>query len=272
MSTMELGVIVGIAERVEESFEKVASFGIPTCQVTCTAEFMVDTLKPEAVRRAAENSGVEISSFFLLFQGQKFNLTEGPSTMGFVAEQYREKRLELAKTFSDMVADMGVNSITSHVGFIPDGPHDPVYTGFLPLMREYAAYCRSNGQVFCFETGQELPSTLKRTILDIGLDNVGVNLDPANLILYGMAHPLDAVEIFGEYVKGLHAKDGLWPNRDESLGVEVALGEGRVNFPLLLPRLKEKGFTGPVTIEREIRGEQQEKDIRTAMELLGPYL
>ncbi|HOL66660.1 MAG TPA: sugar phosphate isomerase/epimerase, partial [bacterium] len=127
-------------------------------------------------------------------------------------------------------------------------------------------------QMFCFETGQELPSTLKRTILDLGRENVGINLDPANLILYGKANPLDAVEIFGEYVRGMHAKDGLWPNRDESLGKETPLGQGMVRFDLLLPRLKKKGFKGPVTIEREISGPQQIADIRRAIELLSPYL
>jgi len=126
--------------------------------------------------------------------------------------------------------------------------------------------------MFCFETGQELPSTLKRTILDLKMDNLGINLDPANLVLYGMANPLDAAEIFGEYVKGLHAKDGLWPNRDEYLGKETALGEGRVRFELLIPRLKKKGFRGPVTIEREISGDRQIEDIKKAMCLLEPYL
>ena len=83
---------------------------------------------------------------------------------------------------------------------------------------------------------------------------------------------LDAVEIFGEYVKGMHAKDALWPNRDERLGIEVPIGEGKVNFPLLLSKLKEKGFKGPITIEREITGEQQKTDILKAKDFLEQYL
>jgi len=135
-------------------------------------------------------------------------------------------------------------------------------------MREFCEYCRRNGQIFCFETGQELPSVLKRTIEDVGTGNLGINLDPANLLLYGMAHPLDAVEIFGEYVRGMHAKDGLWPDRNKPLGKEVPLGEGEVYFDLLIPKLKEKGFRGPITIEREITGERQIKDILRAKEIL----
>ena len=108
-------------------------------------------------------------------------------------------------------------------------------------MKKFVEYCKRNGQIFCFETGQELPSTLKRMIIDIG-DNAYVNLNPANLILYGMAHPLDAVEILGGYLWGMHLKDAVWPNRDESLGIEVPVGKGEVDFPLLISRLKEKGF------------------------------
>jgi L-ribulose-5-phosphate 3-epimerase len=272
MAKMELGLIVGVSDAPLESFERVLDVGIPTCQLSCSAERVVDSIDPRVMREAADQTGIQISSFFLVFEGQAYNLKDGPETMGLVAPGYRERRLKLAKRFSDIVREMEVDSVTSHIGFIPDDPQDRVYRGFLPVMKELAEYCRDNGQTFAFETGQELPSTLKRTILDLGTDNLAVNLDPANLILYGMANPLDAVEILGEYVKGMHAKDGLWPNRDEYLGLETPLGEGRVNFNLLMPRLKEKGFRGPVTIEREIHGPQQKVDILRAKELLDPLL
>lgn len=268
---MKLGTIVLITENIRGSFKKVAELGLQTCQVSCTAEFMIDKLKPKEIRNASKEFGIEISSFFLVFEGQIYNRVEGISTVGFIPEKFRMKRFELAKRFSDMVSEIGTKSITSHVGYIPNDPKSPLYLEFVPVMKKFVEYCKRNGQIFCFETGQELPSTLKRTIIDIG-DNAYVNLDPANLILYGMAHPLDAVEIFGEYVKGLHAKDALWPNRDEGLGIEVPIGKGEVNFPLLLSKLKEKGFIGPVTIEREISGEEQKKDILEAKKFLEPYL
>jgi len=265
--------MVAITEgtNLKESFKEVTELGFQTCQVSCTAEFMIDKLKPKEIRNASKEFAIEISSFFLVFKGQVYNrLEEGVSTVGFLPEEYRKKRLELAKKFSDMVREIGVKSITSHVGAIPNDPKNSLYLGFIPVMKKFVEYCKKNGQIFCFETGQELPSTLKRTIIDIG-DNVYVNLDPANLILYGMAHPLDAVEILGEYVRGVHAKDALWPNRDEGLGIEVPVGKGEVDFPLLFSRLKEKGFKGPVTIEREISGEQQKKDILEAKKFLEPY-
>ena len=269
---LEFGLIVNISEDIAESFRKIKELNINTCQVSCTAEFMIDSLKPKEIKKAAKDFGIEMSAFFLLFENQIFNRNDGPSTMGFIPEEYRKKRLDLANKFSDMVYDMGVRSIISHVGFIPNDPKNRLYADFLPVMKKFIEHCKKNGQTFCFETGQELPSTLKRTIKDIGLKNVGINLDPANLILYGMAHPLDAVEIFGEYVIGFHAKDGLWPNRDEGLGLEVPVGEGMVNFPILIPKLKQKGFKGPITIEREITGEQQKIDILKAKEFLEPFL
>lgn len=271
---MKLGTMVLIIEdtNLKESFKEVAELGLQTCQISCTAEFMIDKLKPKEIRRASKEFGIEITSFFLVFKGQVYNrLEKGASTVGFIPEEFREKRLKLAKNFSDIICEIGVKSITSHVGAVPNDPKSPLYLEFVPAMKKFVEYCQRNGQIFCFETGQELPSTLKRLIIDIG-DNAYVNLDPANLILYGMAHPLDAVEIFGEYVRGMHAKDALWPNRDEGLGIEVPVGKGEVDFPLLISRLKEKGFMGPVTIEREISGEQQKKDILETKKFLEPYL
>jgi L-ribulose-5-phosphate 3-epimerase len=272
MARMKLGLIVGLSENVEEGFKKVADVGVPTCQLSCVAESLVGHPDPAEVRQVADQIGVEISSVFLLFAGQRFDRFTGPPTMGLVPEALRAERLALSKDFSDHVAAMGVSSITCHMGFIPDDPGDPEYPGFIDATKELIAHCAKNGQDFCFETGQELPSTLKRTLRDVDMPNAAVNLDPGNLILYGMAHPLDAVEIFGEDVRGFHAKDGRWPNRDEALGIEVRLGDGEVNFPLVLTELKKKGFRGPITIEREISGPQQRVDILYAKEFLEPYL
>ncbi|NCO37872.1 MAG: xylose isomerase [Armatimonadetes bacterium CG_4_10_14_3_um_filter_66_18] len=272
MAKIQLGTIVGVSDDPRQGFERCCELGVPTCQLVCTAERLLGKFKPEQIRAAADATGIEISSFFILFEGQVWDRFRGFPTMGMVAPDYREQRVPLFKQFADMVNDIGLKSLTSHIGFIPDDPHDPVYVGFIEVMKDIANHLAANGQSLCFETGQELPSTLKRTILDVGTGNLFVNLDPANLILYGKAYPLDAVEIFGEYVRGMHAKDGIWPNRDDGLGEEKPLGEGEANLPVLLPLLKSKGFRGPITIEREIHGPQQTDDIRKAMAFLEPYL
>ena len=127
---------------------------------------------------------------------------------------------------------------------------------------------KKNDQYFLFETGQETPVTLLRAINDIGTGNLGINLDTGNLILYGKANPLDALDVFGKYVMDLHVKDGHYPTDGWKLGREVAVGEGKADFPRIIARLKELGYDGALTIEREISGDQQIQDILRAKELL----
>jgi len=98
-------------------------------------------------------------------------------------------------------------------------------------------------------------------IQDVGLDNVFVNLDLANLILYGKGNPVDAMDVIGHLVRGIHAKDGLFPTDPRQLGKEVPIGTGRVDFPGVFKKLKRVNYSGSITIEREISGEQQTKDI-----------
>src|SRR5438445_9116931 len=131
-------------------------------------------------------------------------------------------------------------------------------------MREVADYCKGNGHNFRYETGQETPITLVRAIQDVGLDNQGVNFDLANLILYGKANPVDAIELLAPYVQGIHAKDGLWPTNPKELGEEVPIGRGKVDFQRIIARLKELNYRGAVTIEREISGAPQVVHVRAA--------
>ena len=169
-----------------------------------------------------------------------------------------------------------VKDVATHVGYMPENPYDPNYAGVLACLKELVKQCKENGQNFLFETGQETPVTLKRAIQDIekelGKGNVGINLDPANLVMYGKANPVDALEVFGEYVMGIHGKDGKYPTDGHMLGAEVPLGQGKVNYPAFVAKLKEIGYAGDITIEREISGEEQKKDIVMAKAVLDELL
>src|SRR6185312_15834860 len=153
-------------------------------------------------REAAQAAGVAISTFWGGVPGRRvWDFVEGPTTIGLVPPGNRTAGIDALKRWSDFAAEVGnVPSITTHVGFLPVNPSDPDYTGTVAALREVAGHCRGNGQGFWFETGQETPVTLLRTIEDVGLDNLGINLDPANLLMYGMANPLDALDVFGRYV------------------------------------------------------------------------
>ena len=120
---------------------------------------------------------------------------------------------------------------------------------------------KARGQYFLFETGQETPVTVLRAIQDIGTGNLGINLDTANLILYGMANTLDALDVFGPYVMNTHIKDGFYPTDGHKLGCQCPVGDGKANLPAVVRKLTELGYTGPLVIEREITGEQQIRDI-----------
>jgi sugar phosphate isomerase/epimerase len=103
---------------------------------------------------------------------------------------------------------------------------------------------------------------MSRVIHDVNLPNLAVGLDTANLILYGKANPVDAVDILGPHVRSVHAKDGHWPTDPNKLGEEVLIGKGLVDFKQVFTKLHRLGYTGAVTIERETSGPQQIEDVR----------
>ena len=188
--------------------------------------------------------------------------------MGLVPSDFRAQRVNDLIEGSDFAKKLGVANFATHAGFLPENPYSAEYRPIISALRTVVQHCKNNGQTFLFETGQETPVTLRRAIEDIGSDNLGINLDPANLILYGKANPVDALKVFGEYVKDIHAKDGCYPTDGKNLGQEVPIGEGMVNFPVFIEKIKDIGYDGTLIIEREITGEQQTKDILSAKKYL----
>ncbi|MBO5734134.1 MAG: sugar phosphate isomerase/epimerase [Clostridia bacterium] len=266
---MKLGVLIQLQENIEEEFKKVAQLGFSSCQLCSWDESLRTNEMAEKVKDACKKYGVEISTFWCGWSGpMEWNFYEGPHTLGLVPEEYREKRMKQLKQGSDFAKKIGVVNLATHAGFLPEVPDTAEYKALIECLREVALHIRENGQYFLFETGQETPVTLRRVIEDIGTGNLGINLDPANLILYGKANPVDALYVFGDLVRDVHAKDGCCPTDGKNLGVETPLGEGMVNFPALIKKLKEVGYDGALTIEREISGEEQIKDIKMAKAFL----
>jgi len=228
----------------------------------------VDEIEPDLAgrqRKALDKYRIEATSLVVGGPGQEvWDFYQGPLTIGLVPRDTREARIAHIKKASDFAKQCGIAAVQTHCGFIPENPNDPVYKETVMAMREVAGYCKRNGQNFRYETGQETPITLVRAIQDVGLDNQGVNFDLANLILYGKANPVDAIELLGPYVQGIHAKDGLWPTNPRELGQEVPIGKGKVDFSRIVRRLKELNYRGAVTIEREISGAQQVEDVRVS--------
>ena len=210
---------------------------------------------------------IEVSSVWGGWSGpQAWNFIDGPTTLGIVPAEYCGMRLKELKIHADFAKALGASNLVTHVGFIPENPIDAHYRALVQAAKEIAGYCRELGLDFNFETGQETPITLRRTIMDLaklGFENVGVNFDPANIILYGKGNPVDAIDIYGDKIKGVHVKDGEYPIGDcYALGIHKVVGEGAVNYPVFLPKLLKRGYTGDLYIDREITGEQQIIDIK----------
>lgn len=266
---MELGVILSLNDKLDARLTQIADLGFTACQLKCWDMSLYTDEVAQWVQKSLDTHGIHVSTVWCGWSGPAvWNFYEGPLTLGVVPEAYREMRVRELKAGSDFAKKLGVAQIATHAGFIPEDPNTEQYPKIVAALREVAEHCATNGQLFLFETGQETPVTLLRAIQDIGTDNLGINLDPANLILYGKANPVDALGIIGRYVRDVHAKDGCYPTDGKSLGKETALGDGQVNFPMFIRTLKSVGYDGPITIEREISGEKQIEDILKAKKLL----
>lgn len=268
---MDIGIINALANK-GRCFEPVKNFGLKCCQLVSWDMSQCRDEIARAAREDAARCGVRITAFWAGVPGPaEWNFERGPSTLGIVPPQYRAERLAALKRWTRFARALGAPAIITHAGFLPENATDAEFEPVVAALREVAECCKIHGIEFWFETGQETPVTLLRHIQAIGADNVGINFDPANLLLYGKGNPIDALQVFGRHVRCVHAKDGLLPVDPMRLGHETPIGEGRVNFPLLIRELKRIGFNGDLIIEREISGEQQERDIRASIEKLSQW-
>jgi sugar phosphate isomerase/epimerase len=202
----------------------------------------------------------------------EWNFLRGPATIGLVPPATRAARIDALRQASDFAKLLGISQVQTHCGFIPEDPADALYPGTVEAIRTVTQHCHDNGQYFLMETGQETPTTMSRMIRDVGLPNLAVGLDTANLILYGKANPVDAVDILGPHVRSIHAKDGKWPTDPSQLGEEVLIGKGLVDFRAVFTKLRRIGYQGAVTIERETSGPQQIEDVRQEKQYLENIL
>ncbi|MBE6728483.1 MAG: sugar phosphate isomerase/epimerase [Ruminococcaceae bacterium] len=272
---MKIGTCIQFpdANGLEQKFKTLYENGYDSCQLVSWNPAVWTDENAANINLWTKKYNVEISAFWCGWEGPcVWNFYEGQTTIGLVPPEYRELRIKNLCDGADFAKKIGVSDVVTHMGFIPESPFDPLFEGFCDAVRCVAEHCKQNGQYLLFETGQETPVTMMRCFETVGCDNLGVNLDTANLILYGKANPADALDVFGKYVRNLHAKDGCYPTNGHDLGNETRIGDGKVDFVKVFTKLHELGYNSFVTIEREIDGEQQLIDVNYARDYLNKII
>ncbi len=272
MEKWPIGVFTSIDAGLGVKLEVAHELGIPTIQIHAPAKA---TRTPENAKkflaRLAELN-ISLTCVFGGFEGESYaDIPTTVKTVGLCPPETRAARTIEMKEIADFAKLLGCDVVALHIGFVPHDTSDPLYAEVIEVTRDVCDHCKSNGQALHLETGQETADGLVQFIDDVARDNLFVNFDPANMILYGTGDPIEAVKKLGSRVRSVHCKDGTWAAKPgEEWGAEVPLGEGDVGMENYLKALLEIGYDGPLTIEREIPEdpERQKAEIGGASGLL----
>lgn len=267
-----LGVFSSIDAGFGVQLEVAHELGVPTIQLHTPQQSSRTREHAAEFLRRATDLEITITCVFAGFEGESYaDIPTVNRTVGLVPTATRESRTKEFKEIADFAAMLQVAAVGLHLGFVPHGADDPQYAELVRLTREICKHCLGNSQAVHLETGQEPADVLLRFIEEVASENLFINFDPANMILYGCGEPLDALEKVGKFVRSVHCKDATWSDEPGiTWGQEVALGEGAVNFTRYLQLLDALGYDGPLTIEREIsqEPERQKAEIGLAVQLL----
>ncbi len=273
MEKWPLGVFTSVDAGLGVNLEVAHELGVPTIHLHAPA---AQTRTPENAERFLQRLsalGITVTAVFGGFEGESYaDIPTVSRTVGLVPPETRAARTQEMKEISDYAKMLGCSVVALHLGFIPHDSSDPLYAEVLKVTREVCDHAKANGQNLHLETGQESADGLLKFISDLERDNLFVNFDPANMILYGTGEPIQALKQIGSLVRSVHCKDGKWAaNPGVDWGQELPLGEGDVGMETYLRTLDSLGYTGPLTIEREIpqEPERQKAEIGKALNLLS---
>ncbi len=277
MKKFPIGIIINsFRTDIPTSVRKAAECGAQGIQVYSThGEMAPENLTPEKRReflKLVKDNGLIISALCGDLGGG-----------GFIHKDLNKERVEKSKRILDLAKDLETDIVTTHIGVVPSDPNHDRYKIMQEACHELAEYADSIDAHFAVETGPETSAVLKGFLDSLNSTGVGVNLDPANLVMVTGDDPVGAVHNLKKYIVHTHAKDGKQiffrdPEivygikkdvivTDDSF-IEVPLGEGSVDFPKYLAALEEIGYNGFLTIEREV-GNDPAKDIRAAVDFLN---
>lgn len=277
---MKIGVITDCFKKSHfEGIELAASLGLSGVQIyATTGEFSPETLTDEkkaAYKKLLKEKGLVVSA-----------LCGDMGGYGFEIEADNAERIQKTNAIVDLAVEFGAKVVTTHIGVIPDDKAHPRYNVMLSALTECGLYAKSKGVTLAIETGPEKAKTLLAFLQDTK-GGVGVNLDPANFTMVTGQDAVEAVYLLKDYIVHTHAKDGVMLDKNQDPtdvyhafavgGVdalnacegfkELPLGEGDVDWDKYIAALKEIGFDGFLTIEREC-GDNPTADIKMAVKFL----
>jgi sugar phosphate isomerase/epimerase len=231
--------------------------GIDVVQIACGDPHHAAWEEGDRLPEAALAAGFQMTGAMLGFPGEDYTTPQAiQKTGGFGDPATRAERLERFQWALDRTRALGLADLMLHAGFIPD-PGEPDRKPFLDTLARVSDLARARSVRVAFETGQETADLLRRTLDELKCPNLGVNFDPANMLLYDKGDPLRAVEILGPDIRSVHVKDANRPTTPGAWGEEVPLGQGQVNIRKFVHTLRKVGYRGPLCIEREVGNQEQ---------------
>ncbi len=255
-----------------DTVPRIKSLGVRCGQLGIGGDVPMDRAAAESWKNTLEQEDFTVVTCFAAYNGENYaDIPTVQATVGFIPPATRAEREARTLELSDFAAALGVKSIACHIGFVPEDDRHPDYIAVKAMVQRICDHAARHGQTFALETGQEPAHTLLHFLKDLGRDNIGINFDPANMILYGTGDPIEALGVLAPHVISVHAKDGDWPPKGVpgALGKERPLGQGSVGMPRFVAKLKEIGYKGTMNIERETEDlEQRYADMAMAVKLL----
>lgn len=269
MLRMPLGVLLSVSDDLAGRLARIREAGFTTIQLVSPPASWLEEPRRGQLKQLLAASGLRVTSVAAVYQGEDYqDIAAVRATVGLLPEATRAGRVEDTKRAADFTNEVGAPNVSSHIGYIPEDRAAPEYGALVSAVQEICDYLQRRKMNFCLETGQETAGLLRQFIADAGRDNLKVNFDPANMVAYGTGDPIEALQDLSEYVRGVHVKDAVGPQAEGELGAEVPLGQGEVGLERFLTKLKQLEYEGPLTIEREVPGEQQMQDFLAGKKLL----
>lgn len=285
----KIGVIVdSFGVGVHEGLQRAKAVGADGVQIYAVSGEMdpaaLFTAKRKELKDYIASLGLEISALCGDLGGH-----------GFQDESANPAKIEKSKRILDLAVELGTHIVTTHIGIVPDDPGDRVYAAMQKACDELGVYAKAMNAYFAIETGPETAAHLRKFLDTLSTNGVSVNFDPANMVMVTGDDPVQGVHLLKDYIVHTHAKDGRRLRQVDPKEVygylgfdamdhqkiaemaasgaafeEVPLGEGSVDFPAYFAALQEIGYTGYLTIEREV-GANPTEDISRAVKFIRSY-